>query len=125
MCGPQIWLCLFTYRAIPLKQLNSVTTIDNFRSLGGPELKHMTGVREIPGSTPGSCEDFYALFLSCCCGFTFLSKTHSLSQNFAIPFAMFILLVFLTHCELFLLIISASRYRPSIFNTISLKTVFN
>jgi len=26
--GPQIWLCLFTFRPIALKQLNGLTTID-------------------------------------------------------------------------------------------------
>jgi len=30
MWGPQIWLCLFTFRAIALKQLNSSTTINTF-----------------------------------------------------------------------------------------------
>ena len=28
MSGPQIWLCLFTFRPIALKQLNGLTTID-------------------------------------------------------------------------------------------------
>jgi len=28
MSGPQIWLCLFTFRPIASKQLNSLTTID-------------------------------------------------------------------------------------------------
>jgi len=27
MSGPQIWLCLFTFRAIASKQLNGLTTI--------------------------------------------------------------------------------------------------
>jgi len=29
MCGPQIRLCLFTFRPIASKQLNSLTTIDS------------------------------------------------------------------------------------------------
>jgi len=28
MSGPQIWLCLFMFRPIALKQLNGTTTID-------------------------------------------------------------------------------------------------
>ena len=28
MSGPQIWLCLFTFRPIASKQLNGLTTID-------------------------------------------------------------------------------------------------
>jgi len=28
MCGPQVQLCLFTFRPIAFKQLNSLTTID-------------------------------------------------------------------------------------------------
>ena len=28
--GPQIWLCLFTFRPIVSKQLNGLTTIDTF-----------------------------------------------------------------------------------------------
>jgi len=28
MCGPQIWLCLFTFRPIASKQLKGLTTID-------------------------------------------------------------------------------------------------
>jgi len=29
MSGPQIWLCLFMFRHIALKQLNGLTTSDN------------------------------------------------------------------------------------------------
>jgi len=35
MSGPQIWLCLFTFRPIASKQLNGLTTIDTVRWLGG------------------------------------------------------------------------------------------
>ena len=31
MSGPQIWLCLFTFRPIASKQLNGLTTIDTDR----------------------------------------------------------------------------------------------
>ena len=59
MCGPHIRLCLFTFRPIALKQLNSLTTFDTFSSLGVPEVTHPTGVRDVPGSIPGSGKDFY------------------------------------------------------------------
>jgi len=39
-------------------------------------------------------------FLFCCCCFFFLSKTHYLSQNIEIPFAMLIYLVYLTYCTI-------------------------
>ena len=40
-------------------------------------------------------------FLLCCCGFfTCCPKTHYLSQNVAIPFAMLIYLVYLTYCKI-------------------------
>ena len=38
MCGPQIRLCLFTFRPIASKQLNSLTTIDSLSCLGVAEV---------------------------------------------------------------------------------------
>ena len=87
--GPQIWLCLFTFRPIASKQLNGLTTIDTVSWLGGAVLTHPLWVQAVPGSIPGSGKGFYVSFLfCCCCVFTFLSKTHYLSQKFAIPFTM-------------------------------------
>ena len=44
-------------------------------------------VQEVPGSIPGSGNGcMFHFLLCCCCVFTFLSKTHYLSQKFAIPF---------------------------------------
>jgi len=40
MCGPQIRLCLFTFRPIASKQLNSLTTIVSFSWLGGAVVTH-------------------------------------------------------------------------------------
>ena len=62
MCGPQIRLCLFTFRPIALKQLNSLTTINTL---------------------------------------SWLKKAHYLPQNFAIPFAMLIYLVYSTYFKSF------------------------
>jgi len=80
MYGPQIQLCLFTFRPIALKHLKSLTTIDTYSWLGGPLVAHPTGVREVPGSIPGSSKDFYAKFSVL--GFiVFLSKTHYQSRH--------------------------------------------
>ena len=54
MCGPHIWLCLFKFRPIASKQLNSLTTIDTHSSLSGAELTHPVWVRDVPGSILGS-----------------------------------------------------------------------
>ena len=43
------------------------------------------------------CFIFFALLLLC---FTFLSKTHYLSQKFAIPFILLIYLVYFTYCKI-------------------------
>ena len=54
MCGPQIRLCLFTFRPIVSKQLNSLTTIDSLSGLGGAVVTHPRWVQELPGSILGS-----------------------------------------------------------------------
>jgi len=59
MCGPQIRLCLFTFRPIASKQLNSLTTIDILSWLGGAVVTHPLWVQDVPGSIPGSGKGFY------------------------------------------------------------------
>ena len=61
--GPHIWLCLFMFRPVMLKQLNCFTSIHMFHCLGGPEIKHPTTVTELPGSIPGSGKAFYVCFI--------------------------------------------------------------
>jgi len=46
-CGPQIRLCLFTFRPIALKQLKGLTTIDTLIWLSGPEVTHPTELRQV------------------------------------------------------------------------------
>jgi len=59
----QIRLCLFIFRPIVLKQLNSLKTIDTFSWLGDPEITHPTAVRYVQGSIPGSGKSFlFVLF---------------------------------------------------------------
>jgi len=98
MCGPQIWLCLFTFRPIALKQLNSLTIFDTFGWLVGSEATHPTGVQEVPSSI--SSRDFYVLFsvFVIVVFLLFLSKRHNYSRNVVNPFAMLIYLVYLTCC---------------------------
>jgi len=95
--GPQIWLCLFTFRPIASKQLNGLTTIDTLSWLGDPVVTHPLWVQEAPGSIPGSGKGFmFDLLFCCCCIFAFL-QTHYLSQQIEIPFAVLIHLVYLTY----------------------------
>ena len=93
MCGLQIRLCLFTFRPIGSKQLNSLTTIDTLCWRGGAEVTHPLWVREVTGSFPGSDKGFYVWYFVC-------PKPHYLSQHFAIPFAILICLVYLTYCKI-------------------------
>jgi len=45
-------------------------------------------------------ENSFTNITCCCCVFIFLSKTHYLSQKFAILFTMLIYLVYLTYCKI-------------------------
>ena len=102
MSGPQIWLCLFTFRPIALKQLNGLTAIATVSWLGGALVTHPLWVQEVPGSIPGSSKGFYVSFfaLLLLCFYFFCQKTHYLSHKFAIPFTMLIYLVYLTYCKI-------------------------
>jgi len=64
MSGPQIWLCLFTFRPIVSKQLKSLLTIDTVSWLGGAVVTHPLWVQEFPGSIPGSGKGFYVSFFA-------------------------------------------------------------
>jgi len=59
--GPQIWLCLFMFRPITLKQLNSLTSIDIFSLPDGREVIPHTAARDVPGSVLGSGNGFLCL----------------------------------------------------------------
>jgi len=65
MCGPQIRFCLFSFRPIASKQLNSLTTISALSWLGGAVVRHPHWVQEVSGSIPGSrMFDFYLIYLT-------------------------------------------------------------
>ena len=59
MSGPQIRLCLFTFRPNASKQFNSLTTIDTLSRFGGAVVTHPFWVLEVPGSIPGYGKGFY------------------------------------------------------------------
>ena len=104
--GPQIQLYLFIFWSIVSKHLNGLTTIDTLSWLGGAVLTHPLWVQEVSGSIPCSDKRFYVwffvllLFLLLLL-FYFLSKTHYLSQKFAIPFALLIYLAYLPYCKIY------------------------
>jgi len=77
MSGPQIWLCLFTFRPIASTQLNSLTTLDSFSWLGGAVVTHPLWMQEVPGSIPGSGKGFYVWFfvLLLLCFYFFVQNT--------------------------------------------------
>ena len=56
MCGQQIRLCLFTFRPIASKRLN---TIDIRSLFSGAEVTLPLWVREVLGSIPGYGKGFY------------------------------------------------------------------
>ena len=103
MCGPQIRLCLFTFRPIASKWFKSnLTTIDTLSRLGGADVMYPQWAWKVPGSIPGSGMGFDVWFC-CFVVFVFLPfcpKTHDLLQNFAIICAILIYLVYLTCCKI-------------------------
>jgi len=96
MCDAQIRLCLFTFRPIASKQLNSLTTSDILSWLGGAMVTHPLWVQDVTGSIPGSGKGLYVWFFVVVFSL-FVKKIHYLSQNFAILFAMLIYKVYLTY----------------------------
>ena len=62
MSGPQIWLCLFTFRPIASEKLNGLSAIDTISWLGSAVVKHPFWVQEVSGSIPGSGKCFYIWF---------------------------------------------------------------
>jgi len=54
--------CLFTFRPIALKHLNSLTAIDTFSWLGGLEVTHQDAVTEVPCSCSCSGKDIHVIF---------------------------------------------------------------
>jgi len=68
MSGPQIWLCLFTFRPIALNELNGLTTID---TLSWPKTSRV--------QSPALARVFMFEFLfCCCCAFTFFFVKNTL-----------------------------------------------
>ena len=90
---------MFIHVPIASKSLNSLTTIHILNWLGGADVTYPLWLREVPGSIPGSSKGFDFRFGGFCV-FTFCQKTHDLLQNFAIPCAMLIYLVYLTYCKI-------------------------
>jgi len=121
MSGPQIWLCLFTFRPIASIQLNGLTIIDILSWLGGAVVTHPHWVQEVPGSNPGSGRVFMFDFLfCCCCVFTFLSKNTLFVSKVCNSFYNFNLFSILKIMQEIWPIIRVYRYRPSLFNAIRL-----
>jgi len=114
MCGPQIWLCLFVFQPITLKQLNSSTSIDTSSCLGGLEVTHRAAVWEVPDSISDSGKD-YRIVLLLFWFYFFVSKSIICRDLFCDFLSKFIFSI-LNILQNMWPIIRASRYKPSIFN---------
>jgi len=99
MCGPQIRLCLFTFRPNASKQLNSLTSIVLVRWRGSAEVTHPLWVREVRVQITAPASVFMFDFCFVVVFYFCLVQKHILSQHFAISFAMLIYLVYLTYCK--------------------------
>jgi len=87
MSGPQIWLCLFTFRPIVSKKLNGLSTIDALSWLDGAVVTHLIWVQEL--------RQGFLCLIFCLVVVVFLlffQNTHYLSQKFAIPFTILIII---------------------------------
>jgi len=117
MSGPQIWLCLFTFRPIASKQLNGFSTIDTLSWLGGSVVTHPLWMQEVPGSIPGSGKDFYVWFfvLLLLCFYFFVQNTLFIAK-YRKSFYNVNLFSILNILQDLWPIIRVKRYRPSIFN---------
>jgi len=117
MSGPQIWLCLFTFRPIASKQLNGLTTINILSWLGGAVVTHPLWVYEVPGSNPGSGKGFYVWFfeLLLLCFYFFVQNTLFVAK-YCNSFYTVNLFSILNVLQDLWPIIRVKRYRPSIFN---------
>jgi len=120
MCDPQIRLCLFTFRPIAPKQLNSLTTIDNLSWLSGAVVTHPFWVQDVPGSIPSSGKGFYVWFfvLLLLC-FYFLSKSTLFVTKLCNTFCNVNLFSKLNILHDLWPIIGVERYGPSILKKYS------
>jgi len=83
----------FTFRPIPSKQLNGLTTIDILSWLDVAVITHPLCVQEVPGSIPGSGKGFNVWFVDVVF-LPFVKKHIICHKKNAIPFVMFIYLVY-------------------------------
>jgi len=116
MCGPQIRHCLFTFRPITSKQVNSLTTIDTLSWLGGAVVTHPLLVQDVTGSIPGSGKGLYVwLFCFVVVVCLLFSKSTIFVTNFCISFSNVHLFSILNILQDLWPIIRVLRCRPSIF----------
>jgi len=98
--SPQIRLCLFMFRPMAWKQLNSLTTIITLSWLSGAEVTYPLWVRDVPVFNSRFRQGLLCLIVCfVVVAFYCFVQKHYLSQNFAFSF-VFIYLVYLTNCKI-------------------------
>jgi len=115
-CGPQMWLCLFMFRPIILKQLNSLTSFDTFIISVAKWVTLQTG-EESSSSTSGTGKDYFVCFVVLFVCF----KNHYLQKIVQFIFNVY---SFSIHNILhnLLSIMRVSRYRTIVFNVCLIAT---
>jgi len=119
MSGPQIWLCLFTFRPYCVETVkwldyNRYSQLTRWCSGNASAL----GARR-SGFNPRLRQGFLCLIFlyCCCCVFTFLSKNTLFIGIYCNSFYNVILFSILNVLQDLWPIIRVKRYRPSIFNS--------
>jgi len=100
MCGPHIRLCLFTFRPIASKQLNSLTTIDTLSWFDGEVVTHPLWLQEVLGLIPGAGKGFYVWFFLLLLCFYLFSKNHFCHTILLFLLQCYFYLVYLTYCKI-------------------------
>ena len=116
-CRLQYYRKIYVSTRYTAQQLNSLTSIDLFSWLGGPEVTHPTGCESYTCLIPGFGNDFYVCFFVwlLLCVFFVVQNTLFVMKvcNSCCNFNAFSILNILQNLWP---IIRVSRYRPSIFN---------
>ena len=115
-CGPQIWLCLFTFPCITLKQINSLTTTNTCSWRDCRQVTYHTAMPEVPDLIPEILQGFLWFFLYCCCSDHIFLVQETLFHDMLPSLLQCCFIQCTKHTAKSEPFIRVSRYRHSIFN---------